>query len=88
MANVKKTVTLKGFSEEELPQIAATLLHILYNLRDKTRIWQAVYGSEARTAKEKWEKKADEFFAAHGITEFNFPVEIVYKVVKKPESDV
>lgn len=47
-------------TEEELIQATKDLLHVLVNLRHKTKIWHDQYGSKNLSEKKKWEQRADD----------------------------
>jgi hypothetical protein len=45
----------------ELMELAREALHILVNVRHHTKYWDEHYGALAKTAKKKWEARADDF---------------------------
>lgn len=46
--------------EDELVAITKELLHVLFNLRYYTKLWEWDHGSRTKATKKAWEVKADE----------------------------
>jgi hypothetical protein len=57
---------IKVNSEEELKEIAATLLHISVNLRHWQQKWHEEHGSRALERRHYWENKLDDYLAQLG----------------------
>lgn len=54
---------IKIESEQELINVCAEALHIIFNLRKFTKLWDGVYGKELKARKKYYEKKADDFIS-------------------------
>lgn len=52
---------IKVNSEDELKEIAATLIHISVNLRESERQWHEHHGATLLNKKKYWEKKMDDY---------------------------
>lgn len=58
-------------TDEQLQELHADALRVLHNLGYWTKYWEKHYGSDARNAKKRWEKRADELLNGFGLTEHN-----------------
>lgn len=57
---------IKINSEEELKEIAATLLHLSVNMRHWQEQWHQHHGAVLLNKKKEWEKRMDEYLEKLG----------------------
>jgi predicted alpha/beta hydrolase family esterase len=62
---------IKVESEEELKEIAATLLHLSVNMRHWQQQWQEHHGSVLLNKKRDWEERMDEYLKKLGAERTN-----------------
>lgn len=87
---------IKIESEEELLQVASEAIHVLTNLRYWTMEWEREHGSELRSYKKHFEKRADQLLCRLGaFYENRFgKIELVIQnnsndnVTTSPEGDI
>jgi len=66
---IAMAIIVKKIKEPVTVELANEMATVLYNLRHKTKVYDDVFGFNARKAKVYWEKKADELLERITVNE-------------------